>query len=218
MLSFLFSKTYQFLHALILFSIFSNQDNRNSKFCKIVQLLSIQLINFHNVNLAIQQHVNLKMPTVSSQQCTCLSQSVQWVSHVQIIATPWTEARHASLSITNSWSLLKLMSVESVMPSNYLIFIPFSRLQSFPASGSFQMSQFFTSGGQIHWTCFFSLWTPKLHTLGLPRYVIRTCGMWFESPQRDFLSSMCAIPCLLRVFSMELMLDGYITVQLELFL
>ena len=36
-------------------------------------------------------------------------------------ATPWTTARHASLSITNSWSLLKLMSIESVMPSNHLI-------------------------------------------------------------------------------------------------
>ena len=140
------------------------------------------------------------------------------LSRVWLFASPWTAARHASLSITNSWSLLKLMSVESVMPSNYLIFIPFSRLQSFPASGSFQMSQFFTSGGQICWTCFFSLWTPKLNALGLPRYVIRTCGMWFESPRRDFLSSMCAMPCLPRVFSMELMLDGYITVQLELFL
>ena len=74
--------------------------------------------------------------------------------------------------------------------------VPFcSRLQSFPASGSFQMSEFFASGGQICWTYFFSLWTPKLHTLGLPGYVIRICGMWFESPWRDFLSSMCAMPC-----------------------
>ena len=65
-------------------------------------------------------------------------------------ATPWTAARQASLSITNSWSLLKLMSIESVMPSNHLILcFPFSsRLQSFQTSGSFQMSQFFTSGGQ----------------------------------------------------------------------
>ena len=64
--------------------------------------------------------------------------------------TPWTAARQASLSITNSWSLLKLMSIESVMPSNHLILChPFSfSLQSFPASGHFQMSQLFTSGGQ----------------------------------------------------------------------
>ena len=47
--------------------------------------------------------------------------SVQSVSHVQLFATPWTAARQASLSITNSWSFLKLMSIKSVMPSNYLI-------------------------------------------------------------------------------------------------
>ena len=41
--------------------------------------------------------------------------------HVWLFATPWTAARPASLSITNSWSLLKLMSTESVMPSNHLI-------------------------------------------------------------------------------------------------
>ena len=48
--------------------------------------------------------------------------SVQSLSHVQLFATPWTAARQASLSITNSWSLLRLISIESVMPSNYLIF------------------------------------------------------------------------------------------------
>ena len=48
--------------------------------------------------------------------------SVQSLSRVQLFATAWTAAaRQASLSITNSWSLLKLMSTESVMPSNYLI-------------------------------------------------------------------------------------------------
>ena len=47
--------------------------------------------------------------------------SVQSLSYVQLIATPWTAARQASLSITNSWSLLKIMSIKSVMPSNHLI-------------------------------------------------------------------------------------------------
>ena len=76
--------------------------------------------------------------------------SVQLLSHVLLFATPWTAARQASLSITNSRSVFKLMSIVSVMPSNHLSssVIPFSCLQSFPASGSFQMSQFFTSGGQ----------------------------------------------------------------------
>ena len=47
--------------------------------------------------------------------------SVQSLSRVRHFATPWTAARQASLSITNSWSLLKLMSIELVMPSNHLI-------------------------------------------------------------------------------------------------
>ena len=66
------------------------------------------------------------------------------------LSTPWTAANQASLSITNSWSLLKLMSIEWVIhPTVSSSIIPFSSsLQSFPASGSFPMSQFFTSGGQ----------------------------------------------------------------------
>ena len=47
--------------------------------------------------------------------------AVQSLSHVQLFVTPWTAARQASLFITSSWSLLKLMSMESVMPSNQLI-------------------------------------------------------------------------------------------------
>ena len=50
-----------------------------------------------------------------------LSQSVQSLRRVQLFETPWTVACQASLSITNSWSLLKLMSIKSVMPSNHLI-------------------------------------------------------------------------------------------------
>ena len=76
--------------------------------------------------------------------------SVQSLSHLRLFVTPWTVADQASLSFTNSRSLFKPMSIESVMPSNHLIFChPFSsHLQSFPASGSFQMSQFFASGSQ----------------------------------------------------------------------
>ena len=47
--------------------------------------------------------------------------SVQSLSHLRLFATPWTAARSASLCITNSWNLLRLMSIESVMPSNHLI-------------------------------------------------------------------------------------------------
>ena len=75
--------------------------------------------------------------------------SVQSLSRVEVFATPWTAARQASLSFTICWCLLTLMSIESVMPSNHLtlccsLLLPPS---VFPASGSFQMSQLFTSGG-----------------------------------------------------------------------
>ena len=78
------------------------------------------------------------------------SQSVQSLSRVRLFATPWNAARQASLSITNSRSLLNLMSIKSVMPSNHLILCcPFSScLQSFPASGSLPVSCLFSSGGQ----------------------------------------------------------------------
>ena len=54
--------------------------------------------------------------------CSVQFSSVQSLSRGQLVATPWTAARQASLSITKSWSLLKLMSIESEMPSSHLIF------------------------------------------------------------------------------------------------
>ena len=77
--------------------------------------------------------------------------SVQFSSSVTSDSvTPWTAARQASLSITNSWSPPKPMSIKSMIPSNYLILCrPLLLLPSiFPTTGSFQMSQFFASGGQ----------------------------------------------------------------------
>ena len=76
--------------------------------------------------------------------------SVQPLSRVQLSATPWTAACQASLFFTTSWSFLKLMSVESMMPSNHLILChPLLLLPStFPSIRSFQMSQFFALGSQ----------------------------------------------------------------------
>ena len=75
--------------------------------------------------------------------------SVQLLSCVRLFATPWTAACQASLSFTISQSLLKPMSIESVMPIISSSVVPFSScLQSFPASGSFPMSWLFLSGGQ----------------------------------------------------------------------
>ena len=76
--------------------------------------------------------------------------SVQSLSRVRLFATPWTAACQASLSITNSWSLLKLMSIELMMPSIHLILCcPLLLLPSiFWTSGSFPVSQLFACGGQ----------------------------------------------------------------------
>ena len=76
--------------------------------------------------------------------------SDQSLSHVLLFLTPWIAARQASLSITNSRSSPKFMSIKSVMPSSHLIlFCPLPLLpQSLPASGSFPLSQLFTWGGQ----------------------------------------------------------------------
>ena len=80
-----------------------------------------------------------------AQEIYCCS-----ATHVQFFVTPWTAARQASLSINNSLGLLKLMSIELVMPSTISFYvIPFfSCLQSSPASGSFLMNWLFASGGQ----------------------------------------------------------------------
>ena len=89
----------------------------------------------------------------------CISVSCYHVIHqfssvAQLCSTlynPMDCSTPGFLSIPNSWSFLKLMTIESVMPSNHLIHyrFPFSScLQSFPASGTFTMSQFFASGGQ----------------------------------------------------------------------
>ena len=89
------------------------------------------------------------METVISELLCWTISSVQSLSCVQLCVTPWTAARQASLSISNSWSMLKLMSIESVLPSNHLILChpPLLLPSILPASGFFfQMSQPFALG------------------------------------------------------------------------
>ena len=118
-----------------------------------VEWFALEIKQDHSVILEIHPRTAFwtlyERDSISSKGLLPIS-SVQLLSHVQFFVTPWTAAHQSSLSITNCQSLLKLMSIESVMPSNHLIFfVPFSScLQYFPASGSFQMSQFFSSGGQ----------------------------------------------------------------------
>ena len=99
--------------------------------------------------------VYTKIYILNPSQCLAKEVSLKYRGPVQFSHSVVSDslqplAPQASLSITNSQSLLSLMSIESVMPSNHLISVdPFSACpQSFPASGSFQMSQLFTSGGQ----------------------------------------------------------------------
>ena len=80
--------------------------------------------------------------------------SVQSLSRVQLFATPWTSARQASLSITNSWTTPKLMSIESVMPSSHLILCrPLLLLPSIPPS-----IRVFSNESTLHmrWTKYWS--------------------------------------------------------------
>ena len=85
--------------------------------------------------------------------------SVQSLSHVQLFATPWTAARQASMSITNSQSLLKLMSIELVMPSNHLILCwPLLLLPSiFPSIRVFSNESALCIGWPKYWSLIFSV-------------------------------------------------------------
>ena len=98
------------------------------------------------------------MTSVFSWQ-NSVSFSVQSLSHVWLFVSLCTAAHQAFLSITTSWSLFKLMSIKSVMPSNRLILChPLLLLPSiFPSIGSFPMSQVFASGGQYFGLLAFAL-------------------------------------------------------------
>ena len=90
------------------------------------------------------------LPSVSSAGVDSSSQFSSVAQWCLTLCDPMDAARQASLFITNSWSLLKLMSIESVMPSNHLILChPLLLLPSiFPSIRVFSKSQLFASGGQ----------------------------------------------------------------------
>ena len=85
-------------------------------------------------------------------------QSVQSLSHVQPFSIQWTAAHQASLSITNSWSLFKLMSIELVMPSNHLICHPLLLLSSvFPSIRVFSIELVLCIRWPKYWSFSFSI-------------------------------------------------------------
>ena len=88
----------------------------------------------------------------------CAFRSVQLLSHVLLFEIPWTIARQGSLSITNSWSLLKLMSVESVMPSNCLIlFCPLLLPSIFPSIRAFSSESVLHIRWPKYWSFSFNI-------------------------------------------------------------
>ena len=103
--------------------------------------------------------------------------SVQLLSRVRLFATPWTAARQASWSITNSQSLLKLMSIESVMPSNNLIFCcPLLLLPSiFPSIRVFSNESVLHIRWPEYWSFSFSI-SPSNEYSGLISFKID----WFD--------------------------------------
>ena len=111
---------------------------------------------------------------------------VQSLSCASLFAALGTEACQAFLSFPISWSLLRLMSIESVMPSNHLILChPFFCLQDFPASGSFPVSQFFSSGGQSTGASASAI-SPPNEYVGLISFRIG----WFDLPTGVFSPSI----------------------------
>ena len=133
---------------------------------------------------------------------------------------PWTTALQASLSITTSRSSLKLMSIKSVMPSNHLILccpllLP---LQSFPASGSFQTSQFFASSGQsIGISTSASVLTMNIQDwfpLGLTGWISLQATL-YTTIMKPSLFLPVTLPFLIKRLS-ELMIGKYIELSLSL--
>ena len=107
-----------------------------------IKNLFFTLQNLWNTDLGSMKKAELL--SSRNSQCNCVV-VVQLFSHIWLFVTPWTAAHQAYLSFTISWSLLKFMSVESVMITISFSATHFSFcLQSFP--GPFWMSQFFTSG------------------------------------------------------------------------
>ena len=129
-------------------SIFNWKDRRMIFF--VFHSNNLRLNEIDHISKAQQREVQCRDDWRAVSHSCPHSSSVQSLSHVRLFATPWTAAHQASLSITNSHSILKLLSIESVMPSAISSsVVPFSSgPQSFPALGSFQMSQLFASGGQ----------------------------------------------------------------------
>ena len=143
------------------------------------------------------------------RQRTCIS-SVQSLNCVWLFATPWTTARQASLSITNYWSLPKLMSIESVMPSNHLILCrPLLLLPSiFPNIRVFSNESALHIRWPKYWSCSFNI-SPSNEHPGL---------ISFRMDWLDLLAAQGTLKSLLQYHSSKasiLQHSGFFIVQLS---
>ena len=108
----------------LFFSVLSIFDLQHCLLPTIKALLSPWMPVSHYLSASLSSNTLLeadKLTNTHSWFFHSQFSSVQSLSRVPLFVTPWTTARQASLSITNSWSLLKLMSIKSVMPSSHLI-------------------------------------------------------------------------------------------------
>ena len=120
---------------------------------------------------------------------------LQPISTIRLFATPWTAACQASLSSTNSWSLLKLMSIELVMPSNHLIFCcPLLLLPSiFPSFNVFSNESALHIRWPKYWSFSFNI-SPSIEYSGLTSFrmdwldLLAVQGMLKSSPTPQFKS------------------------------
>ena len=138
-----------------------------------------------------------------------MSLVIQLLSHVQLFATPWTAAHQDSLSISNSWSLLKLMSIESVMPSNHLILCrPLLLLPSiFPSIRVFSNESTLRMKWPKYWSFSFSIIPSK----EIP-------GLIFRMDRLDLLAVQGTLKSLLQHHSSKASIlhhSAFFTVQLS---
>ena len=130
---------------------------------------------------------------LSPQPRTWTFSSVQSLSRVWLFATPWTAAHQASLSITNSQCLLKLMSTESVMPFNHLILCrPLLPPSVFPSIRVFSRESVLCTRWPKYWSFSFSISPSKWFPLGLTGLISmlsRDCQESSPTPQFKSLNS-----------------------------
>ena len=161
----------------------------------------LDIISLFNRGYVVVTHYGFNLHSPLSDVEHLCGSSVPLLSHVQLFVTPWTAARQASLSITNSWSLLRLMSIESVMPSDHLILCyPLLLLPSvFPSIGVFSSESVLLIRWPKYWS--FSLCiSPSSEYSGLISFRMD----WFDCVYWSLMSSFMKPIQVFHSFSISL--------------